>query len=92
MKLTTDGLARPVPFGQLLIWEPVQLFFVIVVLQARQVWMFALVAAPHILWAIFTRGCYWWNPNEKQMPTWAGRAILLGSACVWLAVGRYLSN
>ena len=84
--------SRHVSLGQLLVGEISAFVFVAWILEARDFWMYALIAAVHVPWAIFTRACYWWNVDEAPLPKWTGNVAVLVAACCWVIGGRYVSK
>ena len=80
-----------VSLGRLLIFQ-VAAALVFSWVSERAPIFFWFMAGAYAVWAITTKGCCWWTPGEKTLPTWIGRTTLIAVACGWAVCGAYFSN
>jgi|GEM_PF-6341634 len=81
----------PVSLGKLLLSQTF-LAAVIVADSKPNIKFFRFIAGVYLVSAITTRGCCWWAPTGKTLPTWVGRLALIGTACGWILAGGRFSN
>lgn len=81
----------PVSLGKLLIFQ-IFLAAVMVADSKANVTLFWFIAGVYFVSAITTKGCCWWAPTGKPLPTWVDRVVLIGTACGWILAGSRFSN
>jgi hypothetical protein len=81
----------PVSLGKLLLFQ-IFLAAIMVADSKPNISFFWFIAGIYFVSAITTKGCCWWAPTGKTLPTWVGRVVLIAVACGWiLAGGRFAS-
>ncbi len=86
-----DWWTSPVSLGKLFIFQAAA-SIVLFWNSERNIKVFWFMAGAYFVWAMTTRGCFWWAPSGKLLPTWIGRIALAVLACGWILAGAHFSN
>jgi hypothetical protein len=90
---TVNWWTSPVSLGKLLIFQVAAAIFLIWNSGRNiNISLFWFMAGAYIVSAITTKGCCWWAPGGKTLPTWIGRLALVVAACGWIIAGSRFSN
>jgi len=53
---------------------------------------FWFIAGLYSVKAITTKGCCWWGPAGRTLPTWVGRLVLIAVACAWILASIHFAH
>jgi hypothetical protein len=81
----------PVSLGKLLLFQ-IFLAAVIVADSKPNIGFFWFIAGIYFVSAITTKGCCWWAPTGKTLPTWVGRLALIAVASGWILASTCLAH